>query len=168
MTAIEFNYNLQQVRESLLRFANQLTLNSENARDLMQDTFCKALINRDKFRENINFKAWVFTIMRNIFINNYRKEKKMKRIDKTIDQYGISQLLVSDDKPDSILSMKQVSKSITELDDEYRIPLVMHIEGYKYCEIAEKLQLKMGTVKSRIFLSRKKLNKLLAGEGVAN
>ncbi len=161
MTAIEFDTQLQQARSHLIRFAYQLTMNSENARDLLQDTCFKALANREKFREDINFKAWTFTIMRNIFINDYRKGQKNKRVDQAPDHYSMVQRNASYDTPEGRVTMQQICETIELLEDDYRTPLQMHIQGFKYIEIADKLQLKMGTVKSRIFLSRKKLATLL-------
>lgn len=162
MTAIEFNTQLEKIHKHLNRFAYHLTLNNENARDLVQDTCFRALSNRDKFREDVNFKAWTFTIMRNIFINEYRKGQKYKIVDQEPDHYTLIQRFANLDVPDDRLHMSQVTDAISLLDDDYRTPLQMHIQGYKYIEIAEKLNVKMGTVKSRIFLSRKKLSELLA------
>jgi RNA polymerase sigma-70 factor (ECF subfamily) len=161
MTALEFNYELVQIKDHLRRFAFQLTMNSENAEDLLQDTYIKALSNSDKFRENINFKAWTLTIMRNIFINDYRRNQKNKRIDKTPDHFTMVQRVTDHNTPDNNISVKQINDALNNLDPEYQVPLAMHIQGYKYKEIAERLNLKMGTVKSRIFLSRKKLATML-------
>lgn len=162
MTAIEFNTQLEKVHKQLSHFAYHLTMNNENARDLVQDTCYRALSNRDKFREDVNFKAWTFTIMRNIFINEYRKGQKYKMVDQAPDHFTLVQRFANHDEPDGRMHMRQVVDAIGLLDDDYRTPLQMHIEGYKYIEIAEMLNVKMGTVKSRIFLSRKKLNEMLS------
>ncbi|MBN2167443.1 MAG: sigma-70 family RNA polymerase sigma factor [Marinilabiliaceae bacterium] len=167
MTAIEFDFNLNKMRSHLRRFAYKLTLNNESAQDLVQDTFYKAWANREKFREDINFKAWTFTIMRNIFINEYRKLQKSRRIDQTPDHFTIVQKYKSDDTPDGRLSMIQLHEAMEKLEYEYKTPLLMHVQGFKYYEIAEKLNLKMGTVKSRIFLSRKKLSNLIGEHAVS-
>ncbi|MFT3739837.1 MAG: sigma-70 family RNA polymerase sigma factor [Breznakibacter sp.] len=161
MTAIEFNTQLEQVRKHLTRFAYQLTADSENANDLIQDTLFKALANRDKFREDVNFRAWTFTIMRNIFINDYRKGQKYRRVDTAPDHYSMMHRSANFDTPEGRVTMAQVRDTIELLEEEYKTPLLMHMEGFKYTEIAQKLKLKMGTVKSRIFLSRKKLAVLL-------
>lgn len=161
MTAIEFDTQLEQMRKHLARFAYQLTADGENASDLLQDTYFKALANREKFREDVNFKAWTFTIMRNIFINDYRKNMKYRRIDHEPDHYSLVHKSATMDTPEGRVTMGQLRDTIDMLDDEYKKPLLMHIDGFKYTEIAQKLQLKMGTVKSRIFLSRKKLAVLL-------
>lgn len=164
MTAIEFNSQLEKVHKHLNRFAYHLTMNNENARDLVQDTCIRALLNRDKFRDDVNFKAWAFTIMRNIFINEYRKGLKYRMVDQAPDHYTLIQRFANMDVPDARLHMHQIAEAIRQLDDDYRQPLQMHIDGYKYIEIAEKLNVKMGTVKSRIFISRKRLTELLADQ----
>jgi RNA polymerase sigma factor (sigma-70 family) len=161
MTAIEFNTQLELVSKHLSRFAYQLTTDGENANDLLQDTLFKALANREKFREDVNFKAWTFTIMRNIFINDYRKGQKYRRVDQEPDHYTMAYKSATYDTPDSRVTMGQLRDTIDMLEEEYKAPLLMHIDGFKYTEIAQKLSLKMGTVKSRIFLSRKKLACLL-------
>jgi len=159
MTAVEFNYQLTNLSGNLERFAMSLTSNLEDAKDLLQETFAKAIAYRDKFEDNTNLKAWTFTIMKNTFINNYRRTIKANTtFDHTDDLYYLN--LNNDsggDNPDSQYSVKEIEKSINELSDEFRLPFIMHTQGYKYKEIADKLDLKIGTVKSRIFFTRKKL-----------
>ncbi len=159
MTTMEFNYQLTSLKTSLERFALSLTQNIEDARDLMQETFLKALSYRDKFTDHTNLKAWVFTIMKNTFINNYRRSVKARTtFDNTDDLFFLNlNKEAADDTPEMTLSAKEIEKRIESLEDEYRIPFKMHTAGYKYKEIADKLDLKIGTVKSRIFFSRQKL-----------
>ncbi|MEZ5048321.1 MAG: sigma-70 family RNA polymerase sigma factor [Saprospiraceae bacterium] len=76
MSTIEFKNQFDELTGSLNAFAYNLTKNQEDARDLYQETAYRAITNRDKFRPGTNFKAWLFTIMKNIFINNYRKKSK--------------------------------------------------------------------------------------------
>jgi RNA polymerase sigma factor (sigma-70 family) len=159
MTTMEFNYQLTSLKGSLERFALSLTQNIEDARDLMQETFLKALSYRDKFTDHTNLKAWVFTIMKNTFINNYRRSVKARTtFDNTDDLFFLNlNKEAADDTPEMTLSAQEIEKKIESLEDEYRIPFKMHTAGYKYKEIADKLDLKIGTVKSRIFFSRQKL-----------
>ena len=159
MTAVEFNYQLTSLQDNLERFALSLTQNIEDAKDLLQETFLKAISYRDKFTDHTNLKAWVFTIMKNTFINNYRRSVKTKTtFDNTDDLYFLNLNKESiDETPEMSLSAREIEKKIDNLEDEYRIPFKMHTAGYKYKEIAEKLDLKIGTVKSRIFFSRQKL-----------
>lgn len=167
MTAIEFNYKLTSMQSYLLYFAKKLTMNEEDANDLVQETNYKALLFRDKYVHHTNFKAWLFTIMKNIFINNYRRSKKAKTfIDTTDNLHYIHQRIDSFPvSPDSELQEKEIRKVVDALDYEQRIPFEMHTQGYKYKEIADELDISIGTVKSRIFFGRKKLMERLEGYG---
>ncbi len=163
MTAIEFNTKILNERPSLKSFALSLTRNSEDAMDLIQETYVKAITYRSKFEDSTNLRAWLFTIMKNTFINDYRRNVKTKN---TFDGSNNDfHLLVSTDKvypgPDSFYSSKEINKTIDSLEDEYKVPFTMFLDGYKYKEIAEELDLPLGTVKSRIFFTRKKLEKAL-------
>jgi RNA polymerase sigma-70 factor (ECF subfamily) len=163
MTSHEFNNNLIKLKDHMERFALSLTLDKEEAKDLIQETYLKALIYKDKFVDYSNLKAWVFTIMKNIFINNYRKSVRVN----TIVDNSKDLLLLNNAKesknvmPDSEYSYHEINKMIDNLENEFRIPFTMHNEGYKYQEIADNLNLKIGTVKSRIFFTRKKLTEAL-------
>ena len=165
MTAIEFNYQLTNLSGNLERFALSLTSNSEDAKDLLQETFAKAITYRDKFEDNTNLKAWTFTIMKNTFINNYRRAIKANTtFDNTDDLYYLNlNKETTFETPDSEFSVKEIQKSIDELDNDFKMPFLMHTQGYKYKEIADTLNLKIGTVKSRIFFTRKKLMEKLKG-----
>ena len=159
MTAIEFNTKILSLKDNLQYFAYSLTANREDANDLIQDTFVKALVHKDKFDPATNLKAWIYTIMKNTFINKYRKDTKVKTIiDNTKDLYFLNNsnntLTVA---PDSKYSHSELLREVDSLQDEQRIPFQMHFQGYKYKEIAEQLDLSIGTVKSRIFFGRKKL-----------
>jgi RNA polymerase sigma-70 factor (ECF subfamily) len=158
MTAIEFNYQLTSLSDSLERFALSLTSNMEDARDLMQETFVKAISYRDKFADDTNLKAWTFTIMKNTFINNYRRLIKANTtFDHTDDLYYLNLNRESGiENPESSVSAKKLNH-INQLEDEFKVPFKMHLQGYKYKEIADNLGLKIGTVKSRIFFTRKRL-----------
>lgn len=159
MTAIEFNYQLVGLQDHLKNYAVSLTTNKQDALDLLQDTNLKAIKYREMFEDHTNLKAWTFTIMKNTFINNYRKSIKQNTMfDSTKDLYFLS--FTQDSgiyAPDSEYSAGEILKTINKLDDEYLIPFTMHNTGYKYKEISEKLKLPIGTVKSRIFFTRKKL-----------
>jgi RNA polymerase sigma-70 factor, ECF subfamily len=159
MTAIEFNTSLNKLSSLLQSFAYNLTKNMEDAKDLFQETSFRALTNRDKFRDGTNFKAWLFTIMKNIFINNYRKKIKSNTIiDGTDNQFYINSMTVSTpNRAESEIMMQELNQMIVELEDNIQVPFVMHYQGFKYQEIADDLQLPLGTVKSRIFFARKEL-----------
>lgn len=159
MTAIEFDHRIVSFYDQLKYFARTLTQNTEEAEDLVHDTYIKALSNREKFRNDINIKAWLFTIMKNTFINNYRRNQKSGTIiDNTDDLYYMNLSSVARElTPESVVSEKEISTHISGLTDEHRVPFEMFNSGYKYKEIAENLDISIGTVKSRIFFGRKKL-----------
>lgn len=158
-----FKRRLLGLQGNLLSFAYQLTTNREQAEDLLQDTTLKALDNEDKYVDNVNFKGWIFTIMRNIFINNYRQTvRKATVIDQTEDLYHLNVSQDSGiDSPDGSIAVKEINQAINSFSDEYRVPFSMHVAGYKYQEIAEKMNLPLGTVKSRIFFARQRLQTML-------
>ena len=159
MTAMEFNKQLTNLHNNLQYFANKLTGNIEDANDLMQDTYLKALKNREKFEDDTNMKAWTFTIMKNTYINNYRKTRNINSImDNTNDLFNLNIQCKSDfPAPDSEFHTKEIHSKISNLHENQRIPFELYHSGYKYHEIADKLNISIGTVKSRIFLSRQKL-----------
>lgn len=159
MTKTDFNRKLDILSPSLKSFAYNLTKNQEEAKDLYQETAYRAITNRDKFKAGTNLKAWLFTIMKNIFINNYRKRSKTNTIiDSTDNLYFInsSDTIVSNGAGTNI-QMEELNSMVTNLEDSIRIPFQMHFVGYKYQEIADQLELPLGTVKSRIFFARKEL-----------
>ena len=154
-----FQENLMKLQDNLLNFAYKLTSNRDDAYDLLQDTTLKALDNEEKYADNTNFKGWVFTIMRNLFINNYRRSSRAATIVDTTD--NLYHLNLSQDSglesPEESFGAQEITAAIAEFSDEYRVPFSMHVAGYKYSEIAEEMNLPLGTVKSRIFFARKKL-----------
>ena len=165
MTAIEFNQNLILLQDALKFFAKQLTHDEDDAQDLLQETFVKALSYKDYYREKSNFKAWLFTIMKNTFINQYRKKTRFNTlIDKTDEKYFINKSKPADaSEPETVLNYQEISEEVDKLDDTYKKPFQMHFEGYRYKEIADELDVPVGTIKSRIFQARKKLmNKLIS------
>jgi len=161
MSSTEFYSHIYNINSSLNAFAYNLTKNSEDAQDLMQETKFRAIHNKDKFRPGTNFKAWMFTIMKNIFINGYRKKMKANTIiDSTDNLYYLNSSKNSTtNEGDTNIFMEELKKMISALEDSIRIPFIMHYEGYKYQEIAEHFKLPLGTVKSRIFFARRALKK---------
>jgi len=159
MTAIEFTHQLLSLESKLGYFARSLTLDSESAKDLLQETMLKAISNRDKFQGDKNLKAWVFTIMKNTFINNYRRSVRANTIiDTTDNSYFLNINMGSAvQNPESQYSTIEIRKAISQLPDDYRIPFEMHTNGYKYKEIAEHLSQPLGSIKSKIFFARKRL-----------
>jgi len=165
MTAIEFTNQVQKLSYSLKPVAMNLTRDLDDAKDLIQETLLKALTNKDKFKAGTNLKAWLYTIMRNSFINNYNKITKRSS---TLDNTDFLKYLNADDSyvthngATSKFALKDINNAIEFLDEEYRTPFMMYFTGYKYLEIAEKLQIPIGTVKNRIHLARKELKAMLS------
>lgn len=159
MSVLEFNNRFFELSSILNAFAYNLTQNMDDAKDLYQETAFRAMSNRDKFMEGTNLKAWSFTIMKNIFINNYRKKVKSNTILDTTDNLYY---LNSGGKPeenagDANILIKELRSLIDKLDDDIREPFLMHYQGYKYQEIADHFRLPLGTIKSRIFFARREL-----------
>lgn len=159
MTSTEIQYNLIDLQEGLFRFALSLTGNNDDAKDLVQDTFLKAIKYLNKYEPETNFKAWTYTILKNTFINNYRQGKKHKLFNNYTKNEMSKRLpnALYACNPDSIYATKELTNTIESLDDNLKLPFKMHYQGFRYKEIAETLDLNIGTVKSRIFLTRKKL-----------
>lgn len=159
MAAIDFNQMLVTNSDYLKPFAVTLTRDTETAKDLIQETLFRALANREKYLAGTNIKAWLYTIMRNIFINNYRRNARQQTIfDNTPNDFLIDykQTAVAN-VAETSLSMKDIEKSIHSLPSLFRDPFMLYFEGYKYQEISEMLHEPLGTVKSRIHFARKLL-----------
>lgn len=159
MTAIEFSFHIGKVSKSLKPFAMKLTRDYEEANDLLQDTLLKAFTNREKYTEGTNLKAWLYTIMKNTFITNYQKMVRKNTFIDTSDNlhYINSTESSTDNQALSSFAMNDIETAVTALDESYRIPFVMYFRGFKYHEIADKLNIPIGTVKNRIHIARKEL-----------
>ena len=161
MRTADFTQNLLGMQTELHRFALKLTADREEADDLLQETSLKALDNEDKYTPDTNFKGWMYTIMRNIFINNYRRTVRDQTfVDHTDNLFHLS--LPQDsgfESTEGSYDLKEIRKIVNTLPKEYRIPFSMYVSGFKYREIAERLGLPIGTVKSRIFFTRQRLQK---------
>ena len=151
----DFTSNILKHYKFLLLFAYSLTKDKELAKDLVQDTYIKAITNRDSLVDN-NSKPWLIVILRNTFINGYRRNKNMPIINCDYsDLHWIQDTKII--STISILNANDLELYISQLGDVNRIPFIMHIEGYKYEEISEKLNVPIGTIKSRIFQARQQL-----------
>ena len=163
MRTANFAQDLLSVQTELLNYAYKLTADREEANDLLQETSLKALDNEEKYTAETNFKGWVYTIMRNIFINNYRKAlRDQTYVDQTDNQYYLNQNFdIEGDSTEGSYDLKEMRRIVNALPKEYRIPFSMYVSGFKYREIADKLGLPLGTVKSRIYFTRQKLQEEL-------
>lgn len=163
MRTANFAQDLLSVQTELLNFAYKLTADREEANDLLQETSLKALDNEDKYTAETNFKGWIYTIMRNIFINNYRKAlRDQTYVEQTDNQFYLNQNIdIEGDSTEGSYDLKEMRRIVNALPKEYRIPFSMYVSGFKYREIADKLGLPLGTVKSRIYFTRQKLQEEL-------
>jgi|SRR5688572_6029300 RNA polymerase sigma-70 factor (ECF subfamily) len=164
MSRIEFNEMLLSNADFLKPFAINLTRDTEAANDLYQETLYKALANHEKYNAGTNIKAWLFTIMRNIFINNYRRKAKQRTIfDNTANDYLINLKQASvGNAAETNIRTKEINQAIRQLPEIFKTPFLLYFEGYKYNEIADVLQEPLGTIKSRIHFARKLLKEQIS------
>jgi len=156
MTAIEFNHQILGYQKNLKGFAYSLVSDRDEALDLVQETYLKALSYHHKLSDYSNLRVWIMTIMKNIFINKYRRTVKARNI---MDE---KQAIMTDsdkgfDTVDSYYTQNELNKVVNKLKNEIKEPFVMYVDGFKYAEIAEELGINIGTVKSRIFTARQRL-----------
>ena len=164
MSTAEFTLLLTENADFLKPFAINLTKDHESAKDLFQDTLFRALSNKDKYNVGTNIKAWLYTIMRNIFMNQYRRRVKSGEIfDHSKDLSLISNTGNDLGNPQRQMTEKELREKIERLEDDFKTPFLMHFNGFKYKEIADQLNIPIGTVKSRIYIARQKLIDLLPG-----
>ncbi|HNU87748.1 MAG TPA: RNA polymerase sigma factor [Ferruginibacter sp.] len=163
MSAIEFDQVLIHNSDYLKPFAMTLTRDSESAKDLVQETLFRALANKEKYLDGTNIKAWLYTIMRNIFINNYRRSAKQNTIfDNTPNDFLLDyNQFTTANAAETNLAVKNIYQAIHQLPDIFKTPFQLYFEGYKYHEIALILKEPLGTIKSRIHFARKLLKQQL-------
>ena len=159
MRDLAFQHSIVQHTPALETFTRRFTNSYEESQDLVQETILKALTYRDKFKPNTNLKGWLYTIMKNTFINNYRKVQRSKTMyDNTESLYFLN---VEDShtfsSPEKTSIYNDIWSSVEDIREEYLEPFKLHTEGYKYEEIAEQLDIPIGTVKNRIFHARKEI-----------
>ena len=163
-TTDAFRTAVISMQKNMLSIARKLTLNEEEAYDLVQDTTLKALDNESKYVDKSNFGGWIMTIMRNIFVNNYhRRAREVSIFESSGDLYNLNipgETVM--ESPDGSFAASQIDEMIKTFPEDYRKPFEMHSAGYKYVEISERLNMPIGTVKSRIFTIRKQLRELLS------
>jgi RNA polymerase sigma-70 factor (ECF subfamily) len=163
MTALEFSYQVGNFSKFLKPFALRLTRDGDDANDLVQDTLVKAYTNRDKYMDGTNLKAWLFTIMKNTFITQYqRMVRRNTFIDTTENLHFInSSETVQINSAESTFMREDINLALSHTEEMYRVPFLMYFEGFKYHEIADELDLPIGTVKNRIHIARKSLKQHL-------
>jgi RNA polymerase sigma factor (sigma-70 family) len=163
MSHMTIDHQICLHKPSLKTFAFRFTKNDDDAEDLVQDTLLKAIRYSDLYKEDTNLKAWLFTIMKNTFINDYRRSKKQQKIVKTTDDLTSFQLAKSADTNlgEGLFVNEDIHKALRSLPADYLTPFIKYFEGYKYHEIADELSIPIGTVKTRIHMARQSLKKNL-------
>lgn len=163
MNKLEFNTLIIQQSESLRAYAKNFTRDQDDANDLVQDTLLKAVTYFTNFREGTNLKGWLYTIMKNTFINNYRRIIKTNSFISKEEEISSANLVVSASQNigENRFVMDDINQALANLSEDYYIPFTMHFEGYKYHEISDHLNIPIGTVKTRIHVARKVMKKTL-------
>lgn len=164
MIKMEFNDLITEHTDSLKMYAFQFTTNDEDANDLVQDTILKAITYYDKFQKGTNLCGWLYTIMKNTYINNYRKRSRKNSYVTQTDEISYEKLVYSStqNKGEGKIILDDIQEALSQLTDEYYVPFTMYFEGYKYYEIADHLSIPIGTVKTRIHVARRYLKRSLA------
>lgn len=147
----------------LHEFALKFTNDSDSAKDLVQDTMLNAIRYYGKFEEGTNLSGWLFTIMRNNFINSLRRNKSTATLNKQNGELTDKQLLAccTQNNGDGKFVMGDIKAALSRLPELLYIPFIRHVEGYKYQEIAMETNTPIGTIKTRIFEARRLLKKQL-------
>ena len=149
---------IAQYTNDLKPFALKLTHDFNDADDLVQDTVMKALRYKEKYKEGTNLKGWLYTIMRNTFINNYRSQSRRKTVMSSVENQSTTTF--ANNAEEQIL-IKDLLKEVKKLDKVYCDPILLLYQGFKYEEIAKTLNTPVGTIKSRVFVARKMLRERL-------
>jgi RNA polymerase sigma-70 factor (ECF subfamily) len=156
-----FQYDLVQLQEQLFYYALQLTEDREDALDLVQETSFKALKNRNRLHNNDHIRAWLYTILKNTYINYLRSShyRQLTHDSEEINNYA-AQSNGSHGAPYDTLEKKELHEIIGLLPGTYGTPIKMFLAGFSYKEIAEQMNIPIGTVKSRIHLGKKQILKV--------
>ncbi|MEO1033906.1 MAG: RNA polymerase sigma factor [Bacteroidota bacterium] len=166
MKTANFESQITNLVQELHKYSRNFSRDHEESQDLVQDTILRALTYQSRFKENTNLKGWLYTIMRNIFINKYRKTKyDQTYLDNTETSYHLN---VPDNythhSPDRNYEYAEMWKNADTINPRWLTPFKLHTSGYSYIEIADQLSVPLGTVKNRIFMARKELQKQLAAQ----
>ncbi|MCC6401329.1 MAG: RNA polymerase sigma factor [Flavobacteriales bacterium] len=168
MSTLEFQQQLVGLRQQLYYFALSLTKDRDDALDLLQESSLRALTFQEKFKENTNLKAWLYTIMKNTFINDHRRQKRTRVLMDSVERERTTVRRVQTPATaESRMVRSELDRSLDQLDTTFREPFVMHHEGFKYHEIADHLGIPVGTVKSRIHQARQRLMRMLTDKPLA-
>jgi RNA polymerase sigma factor (sigma-70 family) len=164
MTTIQFDKKISPHVAALREFALRFTQDIDSADDLLQDTLLKAVNYYHRFEEGTNLRGWLYTIMRNTFINGFRLNTSRNEMVSQVEEISFSQLMISAsvNAADGSFIMRDIKAALLMLPQMHCIPFLRYVEGYRYEEIAKELKCPIGTVKTRIHEARKSLRGLLA------
>jgi RNA polymerase sigma-70 factor (ECF subfamily) len=151
---------VQTSEKALMNHAYKFTGNKDDAADLYQDTLLKALSNLEKFTDNKNIQGWLYTIMKNIFTNNFKRKKLHQKFEQ-FKQASYSSWSMESTPSDAALHFNELNIIVNQLDACYKVPFEMMLSGHQYEEISIHLNIPVGTVKSRLHQARQKLIKVL-------
>ena len=160
---LDFNHQLFTFKDSLQKFAYYYTKDEEEAADLVQDTLLKAIRYAKRFEEGSNLKSWLFTILKNTFLNDYKKRGRLKCYMEETFSIAMNDIHcnITYNRGESNCNLADIHKALDNLSHEYYYPFIKYFEGFKYHEIAEELNIPIGTVKTRIHMARIALKKNL-------
>ncbi|PHN06980.1 RNA polymerase sigma factor [Flavilitoribacter nigricans] len=163
MTSIEFNSELKNTQDKLFGFALKLTKDYQDAQDLFQDAVTRGFRYSNGFETGTNFRAWMSTIIRNTFINKCRSAKRKRTVSEPIENlaYALEGQNPLVNQGEMNMRIQELYQSLDQLNDIYRIPFMMHFQGYEYKDIAEELNIPIGTIKSRLHTARQQLKDII-------
>lgn len=164
MSTPDFHQKILSLRENLYSLAGTLTTNVEDIRDLVQDTILKALSSENSYIDGNNFKDWMYSLMHHLYNVEYRRNARLGIIHEyDVDPYHITSVYNHGlDTPQGTSTGHDIEKALETFSPDYREPFALYLSGYKYVEIARRLGLPLGTVKSRIYMARTRMQTLLS------
>jgi len=161
MNQLQFTTAISKFSPKLLLHAIKFTKDEDEAKDLLQETLIKGVKSLNTFTEESNLKGWLYTIMKNTYINQFLKQDRRNAIFKSNEEIITkgTQIAINDGERNFV--MKDIHQALSSINESYRIPFLRYFEGYKYHEIAEELDLPVGTIKTHIHQARIGLKKYL-------
>jgi RNA polymerase sigma factor (sigma-70 family) len=166
-----FNQEFMPHINAMYNFAYRLTLDSDDSKDLLQDTYLKAYRFIDSFQQGTNAKAWLFRILKNSFINDYRKKSKepskvdYQEVESYYNSEDVDRQITPDLRVEALQDMigDEISIALNSLDVDFRTVIILcDLEGFKYEEMAKILDIPIGTVRSRLHRARNLLKEKLS------
>lgn len=166
MTQMEFQQALMGQYDQLYRVARGMAANVQDAEDLLQDTYCKALNGQASYQPHTNLGGWLYTIMRNTFLTQQRHHHRRPRPFTELEKESPGhptwlEPSLSAAHVERGLLREAIEQALDEIRPEHRLPLLRYLAGYRYREIAQEMDLSLANVKVRIHLARQVLRERL-------